>query len=139
MGTRTWRALVPAVVLAMAGVIGCGDGSTNPQGARGPSHKEALLDLAELLKGLSKERGKPPATLAQLERYEPPHPGAVHGVRHKEVEYLWGAGIATGGAASTTVVAYETKAPAEGGWVLLQDGSVKEMSADEFKAAPKAK
>jgi hypothetical protein len=29
--------------------------------------------------------------------------------------------------------------PAEGGWVLLQNGTVKEMTAAEFAAAPKAK
>jgi hypothetical protein len=36
------------------------------------------------------------------------------------------------------VVAYEKKAETEDGWVLLQDGSVKRMTAAELQAAPKA-
>ena len=36
------------------------------------------------------------------------------------------------------IVAHEKNAPAEGGYVLLQDGSVKTMTAAEFAAAPKA-
>jgi hypothetical protein len=37
------------------------------------------------------------------------------------------------------VVAYEKKVPTEGGHVLLQDGTVKQMTAAEFQSAPKAK
>ena len=56
-------------------------------------------------------------------------------VRSGDLVYLWGAGFAPGG---TKVVAFEKKAEAEGGLVLLQDGSVKHMTADELKAAPRA-
>jgi hypothetical protein len=37
------------------------------------------------------------------------------------------------------VVAYEKTVPASGGYVLLSAGTVKQMTPDEFKAAPKAK
>jgi hypothetical protein len=36
------------------------------------------------------------------------------------------------------VLAYETEVPEKGGAVLMQDGTVKTMTADEFKSAPKA-
>jgi hypothetical protein len=37
------------------------------------------------------------------------------------------------------VIAYEKVAPTDGGYVLLTTGEVKEMTAAEFQAAPKAK
>jgi hypothetical protein len=37
-----------------------------------------------------------------------------------------------------TVLGYEKDAPTKGGLVLMGDASVREMSADEFKNAPKA-
>jgi hypothetical protein len=39
---------------------------------------------------------------------------------------------------SNTVLAYEADAPSKGGAVLMADGSVKRMTAEEFQAAPKA-
>ena len=57
-------------------------------------------------------------------------------LREGTLVYLWGATYA---ADIEKVAAHEKKVPAEGGWVLLQSGTVREMTADEFKAAPKAK
>jgi hypothetical protein len=57
-------------------------------------------------------------------------------IRTGDVVYIWGAGYADG---AKQVVAYEKKAPTEGGYVLLQDGTVKKMTADEFKSAPQAR
>ena len=37
------------------------------------------------------------------------------------------------------VLAHEKKVPESGGYVLMQDGTVKEMSASEFGSAKKAK
>ena len=50
--------------------------------------------------------------------------------------YVWGAEYVAG---SKKVAAYEKKATTEGGWVLLQDGTLQEMTASELAAAPRAK
>jgi len=39
---------------------------------------------------------------------------------------------------SNTILAYEKDVPSKGGLVLLGDGSVRKVTADEFKKAPKA-
>jgi hypothetical protein len=39
--------------------------------------------------------------------------------------------------ANNTVLGYESKVPSSGGWVIMGDGSVKEMTAAEFGNAPK--
>jgi hypothetical protein len=67
---------------------------------------------------------------------EPMIPLAGPAIRSGDIVYYWGAGYVDGG---DKVVAYEKKVPTEGGFVLLQDGKVKEMSASEFQSAPKAK
>jgi hypothetical protein len=56
-------------------------------------------------------------------------------IRSGDIVYMWGAGHVPGG---TQVVAYEKRVTTECGFVLLQDGTAKEMTAAEFQAAPKA-
>jgi len=59
-----------------------------------------------------------------------------------DVVVVWGAKMAgegSSGSGTGEVIAYEKKVPTEGGFVLLTSGTVKQMTADEFKAAPKAK
>jgi hypothetical protein len=61
-------------------------------------------------------------------------------LKTKRIEFYYGVGLLqmTEGT-SNTVLAYEKDAPEKGGLVLFGDGSVKKLSADEFKKAPKAK
>ena len=60
-------------------------------------------------------------------------------VKAGEIVVIWGVGRATGPGAGQQVLAYEKQAPTEGGAVLFRDGTVKQMTAAEFNAAPKAK
>jgi hypothetical protein len=121
------------VVASFIPLAGCSDTSKTQTGN---SKKDHLADVGEMLKSLAEERKKPPSKLAELESVEPMMPLGGPAIRGGEVVYLWGAEYASG---SNKIAAYEKKVPTEGGWVLLQDGSVKEMTADEFRAAPKAK
>lgn len=132
------RRVVPAAALAaVIALAGCGGGGDNPGTGTGtPSGKEALEDLARLLKDFEQKGQKPPARIAAVQPIEPVFPAAYLGLVRGEIEYAWGMPLnpAEGG----QVIAYEKQAESAGGWVLLQDGSVKQMTADEFKAAPKA-
>ena len=121
------------VVLGMGWLSGCGDA---PKMVVGESRKDHMVEIGEMIKSLAEEGRSPPSKMAELEAVEPMLPLSGPLVRTGEIVYLWGAAYAPG---STRVVAYEKKAPAEGGWVVLQDGSVREMTADEFKSAPWAK
>jgi len=132
MGRKLSGVLVAAVVGLAAG---CGGGSGSGV-AIDAGGKPALEELGAMLKQLSDEGRKPPARPAELEAVEPMIPVAGPAIRAGDIVYLWGAGYASGG---MQVVAYEKKAPTEGGYVLLQDGTVKSMTADEFKSSPQAK
>jgi hypothetical protein len=89
-----------------------------------------------MLRDFAKNKQPAPANQAQMEPHDPAYPVAWLGIVRKDIEYQWGAGINAAGA--DKVLAYEKKVPTEGGAVLMQDGTVKQMTAEEFKAAPKA-
>jgi hypothetical protein len=127
-------ALSACVVVASVLPAGCGGKSDAPAATAGsPTAKQSLDDLASLLKEVAEQKKRPPARQADLQQYEAVYLGATLGITRQDIVYVWGSGL-TGGQA---VIAYEKDAPTAGGYVLLQDGTVKTMTADEFKAAPK--
>jgi hypothetical protein len=130
-------AAVAALALLVTGCGGKGDSGGGASGGGGtPSGKEALTSLADLLKDFAARNAKPPARIADVEAVEPVFPGAYIGLKRDDIVYYWGNGINAGNGG--TVIAHEKTADSGGGWVLMQNGDVKQMSADEFKAAPKA-
>ena len=66
-------------------------------------------------------------------------PNAFERIRQGEFVVAWGVGRSTAPGAAEQILVYEKKAPAEGGAVLLRDGTVKQMTLSEFNAAPRAK
>src|SRR5690242_9556320 len=130
-----WNLWAVVVATGIGLTAGCGGGSKGP-GTADEGYKAALEELGQTLKSLAGEGRKPPAKMADLEPIEPMMAVAGPAIRSVDVVYLWGTGYAAG---SNKVMAYEKKVPTEGGYVLLQDGTVKKMTADDFKSAPKAK
>jgi hypothetical protein len=128
------QVVLAAVAAAGLGAAGCG--SKPDPAANQPTHRDALADIGRMLKLLADEGKPPPANKAELTQLDPLIPAAGPAVRAGEIVYLYGAGYA---AAGIKVVAYETAASSSGGLVLLQDGTIKVMTAAEFAAAPKAK
>lgn len=130
--------MIPVMaVIAASCLSGCGSPPAKPEGATGtPTAKEALLNLVDLLNHFDAAKKKPPARIADVEPLDPVFPAAYLGLVRKEVIYVWGTPLDPAGGG--TVMAYEQKAEDSGGWVLMQDGTLKEMTAADFKAAPKA-
>jgi hypothetical protein len=128
--------LVPTFVLlaGCATLSGCGAGPESTASVDAGA-KAALEDLGQGLQLLSEQKEKPPARLEAFASLEPLIPVAASSIRDGSVVYLWGAAFSPSG---EKVVAYEKKTPTEGGLVLLENGTVREMTAEEFKAAPKA-
>lgn len=131
MGRGVARGAVAAVLAAAAGC-----GAAGAPAAPTVTGKELMEDVRQMLTFAAENRIKTPTRPAELEPVEPVAPLAGTAIRDGSVVYAWGSSLAPGG---KSVVAYEKKAETEGGWVLLQDGAVREMTADEFRAAPKAK
>ena len=114
--------------------LGC---ESKPTGlAPGTYEKDALGELSTLLKSLANEGKKPPSKLAEFDAVEPLMPVGGPAIRNGVIIYIWGTTLHE---SSTAIIAHEKVASTEGGYVLLQNGEVKKMTADEFNAAPKAK
>ena len=111
--------------------------------AQKPDDPMALSnDLKEILLAyhtyLGKNNGSAPAKAADLAPSLEKR--AVARLENKSVVFVYGVSLKdmTQGS-SNTVLAYEKDAPEKGGLVAYGDGSVKKLTADEFKKAIVAK
>lgn len=116
-----------------ATLFGCG-GSGDGRVVDEAEEQTALKDVARMLDDLSKAGEKPPATPADLEKFAMVYPYANTLMRTKKIEYFLGAAI--DGSSPPKQVARQVGADASGGWVLLSNGEVKKMTADELKSIP---
>lgn len=124
-----------AVVLTSAtlSMTGCGskDVPTNVSETAGmPEAKDALLDLAELLKRLAAGNMKPPSDAAGFANYDVEHPAIATLISNGLVVYSFGATI-DGTKAGDQWVAMQSNAKEKGGWVLLNNGEIRDMQAGE--------
>lgn len=107
-----------------------------------PGPQAILQEVGGLIQMCSGESGKGPKKATDLAKYEAGYPLGYRAAQSGTIVVVWGAkigGESEAASGPTDVIAYEKKAPTEGGWVLLQNMTTKQMTADEFKAAPKAK
>lgn len=122
---------IPCLLFAsLVSISGCGD--SDRVGPSGDTAEIALKDFGQMLKSLPADNIKPPTKMSEFDRVEPMAPMGGEALKNGTIVYIWGLGYMEG---SSRVVAYEKNAESAGGWVLLQDGNVKKMSADEAKTA----
>jgi hypothetical protein len=112
--------------------VGCGGGPP----AAPPTKNIVLGQIHDMYSHYIKSQQKAPSKLSDLanKRYEGISPTAVAALKKGEYVVVWGVNSKDSG----TVLAYEKDAPTKGGPVLMADGTVKEMTADELKAAKKS-
>jgi hypothetical protein len=125
------------VVLAGLVLTGCGGVRNAAKRAEESNH---LKEIAIAYHNYNEEYKKGPSKAEDLAPYVE-NPKAKQALLSGQFEIIWDVRIVdvlrTGGT-STTVLAYAKDTPTSGGMVAMVDGSVRQMSAEEFKAAPKA-
>jgi hypothetical protein len=129
--------------LSVLSTPGCGGGPGSAPAASDAQETNALAELAEAYRAYSIAKKQPPGNLADLTSVESLGGNGVAAVKAGEILVRWGAklpdtGEEPGRVSSPEVLAYGKQVPERGGYVLLLDRTVKKMTADEFKAAPKA-
>jgi len=127
--------LLLSLLLSAFSLTGCGGGKTTFD----PTGKHKMEEIGQMLTAAKASNTNPPARLEDLDRVEPLVPLSVQDLRSGEIVYVWGASLSTDAAAAKAWLAHEKKTASEGGWVLMQDGSVKQMTAQEFGTSSKAK
>src|SRR5205823_2650218 len=91
---------------------------------------------------ISVTNNRPPKDMQELEQAGAASPGGL-GVDASNVVIFWGTALPDlseepGKVPSDKILAYEKKVPEQGGYVLMLDRTVKKMTPEEFRAAPKA-
>jgi hypothetical protein len=125
------RLLLVGLLVSTAG--GCGTRSIGPLPQT--PEEESIAQLGRVLQGY---RGKPaPKALKEVVSREQGYPAAIGALRSGDLLLYWGVGLSDGAEAAGTVVAYRKEVPEAGGGVLMQDGTARVMTPDEFRAARK--
>jgi hypothetical protein len=117
-------------------LAGCGGAPEIPPM---PADEQGLKQFAELYRNYTKKNKRGPKSLKDLNVRGQGYPGAVEMLKSGQLVVQWGAPLTPENEATDAVLAYVKTVPDQGGQVLMQDGwTIKTMTADEFKAAPKA-
>lgn len=116
-------------------VAGCGQA---PQRAAPPSPNDGLVDLREMLRRTATAGEPVPRSPADLRALDAAYPAAGRFIGAGAVEYVWGAKLADSADAARLVVAFEKAAATSGGFVLFQDGTIRQVTAEEFAKLDKA-
>jgi hypothetical protein len=140
----TSSAIAVATILAITLGLsaGCGTGAAVAEADKS-TEAQGLRNLGAMYRVASESLSRPPKTIAELRKAEAQVPGGFSDIGETNVAIYLGVPLppASGGptdGASETVLAYDRMAPHQGGYVLRLDGSVKKLTAAEFKAARKA-
>jgi hypothetical protein len=116
---------------------GCGSGNNPPKAASEEDVRRLKLEeVWGMYKLHQEEQKRPPAAAGDLKRYQNGFISGFEALQSGLVVVRWGATVPGPG---TEVFAFVKDAPTSGGQVLMADGSIQRMTADEFKAAPQAK
>lgn len=129
-------AFVAAMVLLTG--AGCSAQKTASDKPAGPTAEDGLANLRDLFRQAAAGKAKLPTSAADFAAVEPFYPVAGPFVLSGAVDCAWGAGLKQGGDAATRLLAWEKKPAGVGIWTLFQDGTIRQLTADEFAAAKKA-
>ena len=125
--------LAAVAVLAAMLPAGCGPSISGPK----PGEETSIIQIWQVYRSYRKANKTPPKGPADLQAMQRGFPAALESIRSKEVLVFWGVGLEDGPEAASTVLAYQKDVPEKGGGVLMQDGSSRTMTAEEFRAARK--
>jgi hypothetical protein len=130
------RLAAAAIAIGLLAGAGCGKPETGE--VQLESKPDAgLQDLKAFLTS-AKASGQATTRAAAAPVIGGVHLAADYYLGSGQIVFLWGAQLSDEADAAGRIIAYQRTAPSDGGWVLFQDGSLREISAEAFAAAEKA-
>lgn len=126
--------VIGLLVLAVTGITGCngqGGGSLPgvPDGA-----STAIQEMRDLLLE-SSMMNVPLANENDTVNFEGRFPSAVAAIRDKSITVVWKQTVRDGVSPDTAkIIAHESKAATDGGWVVKDNGEIYQVSAAEFSS-----
>ena len=104
--------------------------------------RDNLETLAKAYLGFEAESGNAPANVTEFLSFlsdQPASPalsGAQEALEEGDIVVNWGGDLGNVDDNANRVLAFEARAPASGGYVVMADGQVRLMSGKEFSTAP---
>lgn len=132
----TWCFRTAVSVVLAAGLFSIGCSRSSPTTLPAKLAESGLGELAKVYEYLAAQNLPPPRKVTDLDEHEANLPTSYAKIVSGEYVVIWGVGQVKG---STAVLAYEKDAATKGGEVLIQDGTIKTMTAAEFQSARKAR
>jgi hypothetical protein len=125
--------VLAAAALVLAGCSGLQEAAKKKQA------ENDLRQIALAYHASNDTNHKPPAKVDDLKpQLEAEAAKVFQALKDGEYVVQWGTPV-TGKDTDKTVLAYQKDVPTKGGPVAMVDGFVKQMTAEEFQAAPKGK
>jgi hypothetical protein len=97
-----------------------------------------MEEVAGIYRSAMGVKKKPPAGLADLARSRDMFLNGYKAIEKGDIIVMWGVTPLPEDSATDEILAYKSDAETNGGPVLLKNLTMKKMSADAFKSAPKA-
>ncbi len=113
--------------------------SSEPPPPPTPSAEEGLKEMAKVYQYVEYSKLPLPQKAEDFRDYWDSMQASFDRVQQGDFIVAWGVGRSSAAGPGSQILVYEKKAPTDGGWVLQRNGTVKQMTAAEFAAAPKAK
>jgi uncharacterized protein (DUF2236 family) len=101
--------------------------------------EEGLKELVGVYRYIEYSKLSVPRKPEDFSDYWDSMPTAFERIKQGDYVVAWGVARSTAAGLANQILVYEKNAPTAGGAVLLRDGTVKQMTASEFAASPKAK
>ncbi len=132
--------LVSAIALALAFAPGCGK-DPNPPNSPQLYSNNVLFEIGDTINTYYIQHKKAPQGIKDLAEFADTFATGIGAARRGEVVVFWGVAPVESGSTSPEgqeVLAYLKESPESGGGVLTRALQIKSLTAEEFKAAPKA-
>jgi hypothetical protein len=127
----TTVAVILLFVPLTVGISGCGGNSSDPEVA---SQRHELNEIYAMYSHYLKKNEQPPRSLTDLESYAMVNPSGYRVLQEGKYQFIWGVKNKD----SSTVLAFSKETAAQGGSVLMANGSIRSMSAAEVQAVSQA-
>ncbi|MGI9473397.1 MAG: hypothetical protein ACR2NZ_17775 [Rubripirellula sp.] len=139
MKTRRTFSAVLALLLISSVVATTGCSDARP--AEVQKRRDNLAELANTYVAFSESKGSSPTNVTDFLAFIDSQPSSDALVAAKsvleegDVVMIWGGDLSDEQANSSYVLAFEARAPASGGYVVMADGSVQLMTGKDFSEA----
>jgi hypothetical protein len=125
-------------VLVLAGGVGCSGSGGAPAEQTAPQVVR-LKQIYLMAQMRTKGNQTRPKTLNEFKQSEAAYPQGFKALQEGDCVFVWSAYTDSLANPAETVLAYEKDAPNQGGYAVMADGTIKQLTADELKAALPAK